>query len=78
MNYEKQMHLKARECPVVSASSCWERERPGRHILTSFTLYLCLLKLTINITSCFACFNNKKEKCFVFVRMELCENSVCL
>lgn len=32
---------------------------------------LAFLKLTVNATSCLACLNNKKEKCFVCTPLEL-------
>lgn len=47
-------------------SALYTRSKTIRHNARWIpSLYLYLLKLTINITSCFACFNNKNEKCSV-------------
>lgn len=35
------------------------------------SLYMCLLKLTVNVPSCFTCFNNKNDKYFVCTTLEL-------
>lgn len=68
----------------MSALSLWERQRPGRNLLGSFSmtkderhntryvlsLYLYLFKLTVNITSYCDCFNNKNGKYFVCTTLD--------
>lgn len=65
-----------KKCLDTSTLPLWKRQRPRKNILASFhmtkdnktyttryspSLYLSLLKLTVNVTSCFACFHNKNN-----------------
>ena len=74
-NKTKQKSKDMKRMSYVSTWSFWERWRPGRNSLDSLYLtkahqthsLMYLLKLTANVTTCFVRFNNKNEKCFVWI-----------